>query len=120
MEDRAWRLLNGDVLPFDEAKFREMEKTIICQTGGHLNSAAHARADQGGLETGAELANVTTPVLVIEEPEDPINSPPHARHLASMLARAKRVSIPGMGHALPGLVIPPVKDAILGHTGGGE
>lgn len=60
----------------------------------------------------------TTPVLVIEAPEDPINPPPHAAHLASRIARSKLVTLPGMGHALPGVVIPATADVILGHTTG--
>jgi pimeloyl-ACP methyl ester carboxylesterase len=65
-------------------------------------SFAHALADQGGLDRDpAALAAVTVPTLVVEAPEDPVNPPPHARHLADTIGGARLVTIPGMGHALP-------------------
>lgn len=113
---RHWRLLQGDALPFDEGEFRELEEAIIAHTGSHLNPAAHARADQSGLERGHELARVRTPALVVEAPADPINPPPHAAWLASRIPGARMVTVPGMGHALSGAVLDPLADAILEHT----
>lgn len=111
-----WRLLNGDVLPFDPEEFRRLETRIIDHAGTHRNPAAHARAAQTGLERGAELASVRTPVLVIEAPEDPINPPPHAQHLARTIRGARLVTLDGMGHALGAPVIVPLAEAILAHT----
>ncbi|BCL14316.1 alpha/beta fold hydrolase [Micromonospora sagamiensis] len=111
-----WRLLNGDVLPFDETAFREIEVTCIDHTGTHRNPAAHARAGQDGLDRGAELAGVRVPFLVVEAPEDPINPPPHASHLAGLIPSATLVRIPGMGHALAPAVLDPLADALLAHT----
>lgn len=113
---RHWRALHGNALPFDEAEFRRLEEAIIEHSGSHQNSAAHARADQRGLERGDELARVRTPVLVIEAPEDPINPPPHASWLASRIPGARMVTIPGMGHALIGAILEPLADAIFSHT----
>ena len=112
-----WRLLNGDVLEFDPDEFRSMERRIIRHAGRHDNPAAHALADQRGLDRGAELSEVTVPTLVVEAPEDPINPPPHAAHLASLVGGADLVTIPGMGHALGHEVIEPLATAILAHTG---
>lgn len=111
-----WRMLNGRVLPFDDAEFRRLEQRIIEHSGRHENPAAHARADQGGLNRGGELAAVIVPTLVIEAPEDPINPPPHGAHLAAVIGGAQMVTVPGMGHALPRPVIEPVGAAILAHT----
>lgn len=111
-----WRLLNGDSIPFDAAEFRRREEAEIAHSGTHASSTAHAQADQSGLERGRELRNVRTPVLVIEAPEDPVYPPPHAEHLASIIPGARLVRIPGMGHALPAPVLPPLADAILAHT----
>lgn len=111
-----WRILNGDVIDVDPAEFRTLEERIIDHAGRHDNPAAHARADQDGLDRGEELAGVETPTLVIEAPEDPINPPPHAAHLAALIAGARLVTIPGMGHALPRPVIEPLADAVLSHT----
>lgn len=112
-----WRMLNGGVIPFDDNEFRRLEQRMIDHAGRHDNPAAHARADQGGLDRGSELADVTVPTLVIEAPEDPVNPPPHGAHLAAVIGGAQLVTVPGMGHALPHAVLDPVGRAILAHTG---
>jgi pimeloyl-ACP methyl ester carboxylesterase len=111
-----WRVLGGDALPFDPEEFRRLEERAIDHAGRHDNPAAHARAAQTGLERGAELAGVRTPTLVIEAPEDPINPPPHAAHLARTISGARLVTIPGMGHALSTPVLAPLAEAILAHS----
>ncbi|BCI52240.1 hydrolase [Mycolicibacterium litorale] len=112
-----WRMLNGRALPFDDAEFRHLEQRMIEHAGRHENPAAHARADQGGLDRGGELGAVTVPTLVIEAPEDPVNPPPHGAHLAAVIGGAQMVTVAGMGHALPRAVVEPVGAAILAHTG---
>ncbi|GAB3006609.1 alpha/beta fold hydrolase [Mycobacterium bourgelatii] len=111
-----WRILNGGVIDFDADDFRRLEERTIQHAGRYDNPAAHARADQRGLDRGAELARVSVPTLVIEAPEDPINPPPHAAYLAEVIGSARRVTIPGMGHALSSPVLEPVAAAILAHT----
>ncbi|MBO0678815.1 alpha/beta hydrolase [Mycolicibacterium sp. S2-37] len=113
-----WRLLNGGVLDFHAEDFRQLEQRVIEHAGRHDNPAAHARANQDGLSRGAELATVAVPTLVVEAPEDPINPPPHAGHIAQVIATAHLVSIRGMGHALGRPVIEPLAAAILTHTTG--
>ncbi len=112
-----WRLLNGAVLPFDTEEFRELEERVIAHSGTWQNPAAHARADPWGLDRAAELAHVQVPAQVIEAPEDPINPPPHAAHLAAMLGAARLTTIAGMGHALNSAIIEHLAEAILGFTG---
>ncbi|TDD28426.1 alpha/beta hydrolase, partial [Nonomuraea terrae] len=75
---RHWRMLNGDVLPFDPEEFAALERRIAAHSGTWHSPAAHALADQSGMERGAELAEVSVPTLVIDAPEDPITPPPHA------------------------------------------
>jgi pimeloyl-ACP methyl ester carboxylesterase len=112
-----WRLLNGDVLPFDPAEFRALEERVIAHSGTAEASFAHALADQGGLDrAAAALAAVAVPTLVVEAPEDPVNPPPHAQYLADTIGRARLVTIPGMGHALPAAVVPRLAEEILAHT----
>ncbi|MBB4934862.1 pimeloyl-ACP methyl ester carboxylesterase [Lipingzhangella halophila] len=113
-----WRLLNGSVLPFDAAAFRRLEERVVEHSGTHRNPGAHARAAQDGLERGAELASVSTPALVVEGPEDPINPPPHSAHLARSIPGARLATIPGMGHALNPLIVPLLVEEILSHTTG--
>ncbi|HEX5947874.1 MAG TPA: alpha/beta hydrolase [Acidimicrobiales bacterium] len=111
-----WRLLNGDDLPFDPEIWRRLEERVIDHSGRVENPAAHAMADQSGLERGGELAGSTVPMLVVEAPADPINPPPHAAHLAASIGSSRLVTIPGMGHALNPVVLDPLADAILAHT----
>jgi pimeloyl-ACP methyl ester carboxylesterase len=112
-----WRLLNGDVLPFDPAEWRRQEERIIAHAGRHDIATNLPRADPAGLDRGGELGAVTTPVLVVEAPEDPAFPPPHSAQLAAVIPGARLVTIPGMGHALPSAVLPAYAEAILGHTG---
>ena len=111
-----WRLLNGGRLAFDAEQFRRMEERVVDHAGRHDNPLAHARADQRGLDRGAELDKVDVPTLVIEAPADPINPPPAAARLAAAIPTAELVSVPGMGHALPSDVLAPLAEAILAHT----
>ncbi|MGK5113329.1 alpha/beta fold hydrolase [Geodermatophilus sp. CPCC 205506] len=111
-----WRLLNGTGLPFDPAEFRTLEQRVVAHSGTLRSPVAHALADQSGLDRGAELAAVRVPTLVIEAPEDPVNPPPHAAHLAAVIGSARLVTVPGLGHALPAAVVPMLAEAIAGHT----
>jgi pimeloyl-ACP methyl ester carboxylesterase len=112
-----WRILNGDALPFDPTEFRAMEERIAAHSGTTAASFAHALADPAGLDRDpAALAAVTVPTLVVEAPEDPVNPPPHAAHLADTIGGARLVTIPGMGHALPAAVVPRLAEVILAHT----
>ncbi|MBB3084328.1 alpha/beta fold hydrolase [Geodermatophilus sabuli] len=111
-----WRLLNGHGVPFDPAEFRALEQRVIAHSGTPRGPVAHALADQSGLDRGPELAAVRVPTLVVEAPEDPINPPPHAPHLAGLIGSATLATVPGMGHALPAAVVGPLTELIAGHT----
>jgi pimeloyl-ACP methyl ester carboxylesterase len=111
-----WRLLGGGSVPFDPAEFRALEERVIAHSGTPRGPVAHALADQSGLDRGAELAAVRVPTLVVEAPEDPVNPPPHAPHLASLIPSARLATVPGMGHALPAAVVGPLAELIAGHT----
>ena len=112
-----WRLLNGTVLPFDTEEFCELEQRVIVHSATWRGPVAHARADQSGLDRGTELAHVHVPTQVIEAPEDPINPPPHAAHLAAMLGTTRLTTITGMGHALNSAILQHLAEAILDFTG---
>ena len=113
-----WRILAGSWLAFDADEFRRLEERIMNHAGLHDNPAAHARAAATGLNRAAELACVCTPMLVIEAPEDPINPPPHATHIARLIPSAQLVTVPGMGHALGAAVVGLICQAVLAHTNG--
>ncbi|MGH3853544.1 MAG: alpha/beta fold hydrolase [Pseudonocardiaceae bacterium] len=120
-EELAWRveyqrILAGSVLAFDAEEFRRVEERAMDHAGRHDHPAAHARAAATGFHRAAELAGVRTPTLVIEGPEDPVNPPPHSRHLAQLIPTSRLVTVPGMGHALSAAVVDPVCQAILTHS----
>lgn len=110
-----WRILHGTAMPFDPDEFRRLEERATAHAGTMTNPAAHALADQSGLDRGGELAGVTVPVLVVEAPEDPVNPPPHAQHLAAAIGSARLCTVPGLGHALPDAALTPLADVILEH-----
>ncbi|MCK2220471.1 alpha/beta fold hydrolase [Actinomadura sp. ATCC 31491] len=112
-----WRVLNGGVLPFDDEEFADLERRIAAHSGTWHSPAAHALADQSGMERGAELANTSVPTLVIDAPEDPVTPPPHATRLARAIPSATLVTVPGLGHALPLAIVPPLAATITAHTG---
>jgi pimeloyl-ACP methyl ester carboxylesterase len=115
-----WRLLSGAAAGghFDADEFRALEELVRAHTGHSDPIAAHALADQSGLDRGRELAGVTTPTLVIDAPLDPVYPPPHAEHIERVIPAARRVTISRMGHALPAAILPELAGAILAHTAG--
>lgn len=113
-----WRLLSGAGADFAPEEFLALEERVRAHADTDAPTDAHARADQSGLARGAELAGVTTPTLVIEAPLDPLFGPPHAPWMTSVIAGARLVTIPGMGHAIPSKAVPPLAEAILGLTRG--
>ena len=78
----------------------------------------HAFAAPFPVSRGKELRGVTTPTLIIQGMLDPLNPPPHGRHLAELIPGARLVEIGDMGHALPTAVHRRIADLILAHTGG--
>ncbi|QNP69882.1 alpha/beta fold hydrolase [Streptomyces roseirectus] len=111
-----WRVLHGDLLPFDPAYARALEAAIIEHTGHHRVNTAHGRADSDGMLRTRQLAENTVPTLVTDAPAEPVFPPPHPRHLVQVIKGARLVEIPGMGHALPPEVWEPLTKAILEHT----
>jgi pimeloyl-ACP methyl ester carboxylesterase len=111
-----WRALSGNALPFDEAEFRSWERRAIDHAGTRVQPRNHAFATPAPLSRGADLGRVTTPTLVVQAALDPLNPPPHGRHLADLVPGARLAEIAGMGHALPSAVHRPLADLILAHT----
>lgn len=116
---QTWRVLNGDVLPFDEPAARRFV--------GHC----HDRARDLGAATNHDLAGrrwddsrraalsgVTSPTLVVHGSADPLLPPAHGAALAAQIPGARLEIVPGMGHhpffaaGLTGRIA----DLILRHT----
>ncbi|EYF01217.1 alpha/beta fold hydrolase [Chondromyces apiculatus] len=111
-----WRVLSGEVLPFDAEAFRAMEERVMDHAGTLDPAMTHLLAEPVALARGAELGGITTPTLVIQGMADPLNPPPHGRYLAGKIPGSRCVEVPGMGHALIAAVQRTVAEAILART----
>lgn len=115
---RTWRVLNGEILPFDEPAARRFVERS--HQRAH-NPAAAGNHDLAGRRFTAErlvpLSSITAPTLVIHGSEDPIFATAHAEALAAQVPGARLRVIEGMGHNLfsPGLP-ERIADLIADHT----
>ncbi|MET8543459.1 alpha/beta fold hydrolase [Kitasatospora sp. NPDC004799] len=102
----TWRVLNGEVLPFDEPAAHRFVEASFDRTGDHGAALNHDLA--GRRMTGdrlVPLSSIKAPTLVVHGTEDPLRPLPHGRALAGEIPHSRFRSIPGMGHTLfsPGL-----------------
>nr|WP_275423129.1 MULTISPECIES: alpha/beta fold hydrolase [unclassified Modicisalibacter] len=113
---KEWGLLSGKKLEFDAADFRLREQRCIDHAGTWVQPGNHAMATPVPLSRGRELGKVSVPVLVIQGAEDPLNPPPHGKHIADLLPNGRLVEIDGLGHCLPKALLPRIADEIAHHA----
>ncbi|MEE1821487.1 alpha/beta fold hydrolase [Streptomyces sp. BE20] len=102
----TWRVLNGDVLPFDEPAARRFVEACFDWTGSLGAALNHDLAGRRMTEDRlAPLSSIKAPTLVMHGTEDPLRPLPHGRALAEEVPHSRFRPIPGMGHTLfsPGL-----------------
>jgi pimeloyl-ACP methyl ester carboxylesterase len=116
---QTWRVLNGDVLPFDEAAARRFVERCYARA---RNSAAALNHDLAGRrfddDRRAPLSTITAPTLVVHGSEDPLLPPAHGEALAAQIPAAQLEEMPGVGHHpffTPGLT-QQIADMIVRHT----
>jgi pimeloyl-ACP methyl ester carboxylesterase len=98
---QTWRVLSGEVLPFDEAAARRFVESSYDRTAKPAASLNHDRAGRSmTADRLAALSSIKAPVLVIHGSEDPLRPPAHGRALAAEIPGARFEEIPGMGHSL--------------------
>jgi len=117
-----WRLANGSQAPFDEAWWRELQRTAFARgdsprAGDHHRRAAGRIQDTNLLPA---LRQLTVPARFIQGSEDPIFSPVHARTAAAATPRGDFLVINGMGHALNPHFFPVLAWAVLESTAEGR
>jgi pimeloyl-ACP methyl ester carboxylesterase len=106
-------------LGFDEARMRRLAALEVDRTTNLAASLTNHFLLGDAWPTGAELADITAPTLVLHGTADPMFPLEHGRALARLLPRATLVELPGVGHQQP----PPqfwdaVTAAILSHSAG--
>jgi pimeloyl-ACP methyl ester carboxylesterase len=116
---QTWRVLNGDVRPFDEAAARRFVEHSYTRA---LNIAAALNHDLAGRrfehDRLAPLSTITAPTLIVHGDEDPLFPPAHGQALAAQIPAAQLELVAGMGHHpffSPGLT-ERIADLILRHT----
>jgi pimeloyl-ACP methyl ester carboxylesterase len=96
---RTWRVLNGDVLPFDEAAARRFVEHCYARAD---NVAAASNHDLAGRRWGddrrASLSRITAATLVLHGSDDPLFPPAHGEAVAAQIPAARLEIVPGMGH----------------------
>ena len=111
----VWRALNGGRLVFDAEEFAARERRAIAHAGTVSPPVAHGRAQPVSVKRGAELRRVTSPTLVIQAGQDPLNPPPHGRRLADLIPTARFVELPKLGHALPSSILDEMAALLASH-----
>lgn len=114
----VWRTLNGEHAYFDAEDLASRERAAIEHAGTLAPPTNHALARPVPLSRGRELSRVTTPTLVIQGGQDPLNPRPHGRHLAELIPNAKLVEVLELGHALPSSVIEKLCHVLIAHCQG--
>ncbi|XTZ17398.1 alpha/beta fold hydrolase [Micromonospora echinospora] len=116
---QTWRVLNGDVLPFDEAAARRFVERCYARAG---NLGAALNHDLAGRrfddDRRVPLSAVTAPTLVVHGSADPLFPPSHGEALAAQIPGARLEMVAGMGHHpffSPGLT-QRIADVIVRHT----
>ncbi|MEV4345203.1 alpha/beta fold hydrolase [Actinoplanes sp. NPDC049596] len=101
-----FRVMNGDVLPFDEAEARTVLERCWARAVDPSAAAHHQEAGQRMTpDRFAPLSAITAPTVVVYGDQDPIYTPEHAEALVAAIPGAQLRLVPGMGHVYfsPGL-----------------
>jgi pimeloyl-ACP methyl ester carboxylesterase len=102
------RLMHGPVLPFDAERARRRAAEAYDRGIYPAGTARQLTAIVSGIGWKADLPGVRLPTLVIHGDVDPLLPPAGGRDIAETVPGARYVEIPGMGHALPPAVWPPI------------
>lgn len=110
-----WMLLSGRLARLRPEEFRVWEERAIAHAGNFHQPRNHAFAEPIPRRRAAELSRVTVPTLVIQGGQDPLNPPPHGKHIADLIPSARLVEITELGHSLPSSLHGVIVDALVEH-----
>ena len=96
-----FRVMSGDVLPFDEPAARDALERCWARTTDPAAAGNHQRACvRMSPDRLVPLTAITAPSLVIHGDQDPIYAVRHGEALAAAIPGARLEIVPGMGHVL--------------------
>ena len=101
-----FRVMNGDVRPFDEPAVRAMLERCWARATDPYAAAHHALAGRRmSPDLLTPLSTITAPTTILHGDQDPIFQPAHAEALAAAIPNARLHMVAGMGHVYfsPGL-----------------
>ncbi|MEE8122138.1 MAG: alpha/beta hydrolase [Anaerolineales bacterium] len=113
---KAWKILGGPKLPFDEARARERAERAFKRG---LSPDGFARQLAAVLSSGSRrerLKSVNIPSLIIHGDADPLIPVEAGIDTANSIPRAVLMIIEGMGHDLPPVVWPQMVEALTSHA----
>ncbi|WP_345409282.1 alpha/beta hydrolase [Nonomuraea salmonea] len=113
----TWRVLSGDVLPFDEDGARRQAEYAHDEAGDPATAGNHDLAGRTLTpDRLAPLSEIRAPTLVVHGTEDPLLPLPHGEALAALIPGARLETVEGMGHSLLSEGVPGrVAELILSH-----
>ncbi|MBS1191552.1 MAG: alpha/beta hydrolase [Rhodocyclaceae bacterium] len=111
-----WVALSGGLAALEPEEFRLWEARAIEHAGTLAQPMNHGLAQPIPLSRGRELGSIKVPFLVIQGGQDPLNPPPHGRHLADLIPSAQLVEFAELGHSLPSSLHGPIVQAITSHA----
>jgi pimeloyl-ACP methyl ester carboxylesterase len=96
---QTWRILNGDVLPFDEPAARRFVEHCYARANDITAAANHDLAGRRwDDDRRASLSRITAATLVLHGSDDPLFPQAHGEALAAQIPTAHLEIVPGMGH----------------------
>lgn len=110
------RAFCGTLAPFDEQAAREQWARAMAHTSEGEPSPNGAMAMAATPDRTDTLSRITAPTLVIHGTADPAVPIEHGEATAKAIPGAELVTIEGLGHEFPPVVIPRIVSAILEHT----
>lgn len=110
-----WMTLSGTLATLNPNDFRTWESRAIAHAGSFRQPVNHALAKPIPLQRGVELSQVKIPTLVIQGGQDPLNPPPHGRHIADLIPSARLLEIHELGHSLPSSLHQRIVESIVDH-----
>jgi pimeloyl-ACP methyl ester carboxylesterase len=98
---KGWDRLNGQKIPLNAEKNRDMQKTFLARLRypqGIVNHLTMLSNESSEAIVRSIPSRVTVPTIIISGSEDPIYPPDHGEALAGMIEHSEYILLDGMGH----------------------